>query len=152
MAAENLFNINNLTFEQPFPWASIDPLIYIQQIVLRTSVVPWKKELQLTDAYRAPLHQVFKLLEIVRNHEDEVSKVNLGNICLHIENVKMHLKDPVFPEYNCLILSPANFWQQNPQNFKKDTNLLSTIFHYHVSCICKQASFNLDRMPCAINN
>lgn len=67
----SIFNINNLTFEQPFPWASNDPLIYIQQIVLRTSVVPWKKELLLTDAYRGPLHEIFKLLEIVRNHEDE---------------------------------------------------------------------------------
>lgn len=67
----DLFNMNNLTFEQPFPWASDDPFIYIQQIVLRTSVVPWKKDLLLTDAYRAPLHEVFKLLEIVRNHEDE---------------------------------------------------------------------------------
>lgn len=62
------------------------------------------------------------------------SKTNLANICLHVENVKMPMKHlTVFPEYNCLILSPANLWQQNTQNFKKDTNLLSTIFHQHVS-------------------
>lgn len=63
------------------------------------------------------------------------SKTNLANICLHVENVKMPMKhSTVFPEYNCLILSPANLWQQNAQNFKKDTNLLSTIFHQHVKC------------------
>lgn len=130
----NLFQIgSNLTFEQqPFPWASSDPFVYIQQIVLRTSVIPWKKNLLLTDAYRGPLHEIFKLLEIVRNHEDDASKTNLANICLHVENVKMPNKYPVFPEYNCLTLSPANLWQQNAQNFKKDTNLLSTIFHHHV--------------------
>lgn len=69
--AHDVFHMNNLTFEQPFPWASDDPFIYIQQIVMRTSVVPWTKDLLLTDAYRAPLYEVFKLLEIVRNHEDE---------------------------------------------------------------------------------
>lgn len=129
-----LFHItSNLTFEQqPFPWASSDPFIYIQQIVLRTSVIPWKKNLLLTDAYRGPLHEIFKLLETVRNHEDDATKTNLANICLHVENVKMPNKYPVFPEYNCLTLSPANLWQQNAQNFKKDTNLLSTIFHHHV--------------------
>lgn len=72
---DNVLHLNNLTFEQPFPWASNDPLVYIQQIVLRTSVIPWKKELQLKDAYRAPLYEVFKLLEIVRNHEDEARYV-----------------------------------------------------------------------------
>lgn len=70
-SAQDLFHMNNASFEQPFSWASDDPFIYIQQIVLRTSVVPWTKDLLLTDAYRAPLHEVFKLLEIVRNHEDE---------------------------------------------------------------------------------
>lgn len=129
----NLFQMNNLTFEQPFPWANSDPFVYIQQIVLRSSVIPWKRSLLLTDAYRGPLHEVFKLLEIVRNHEDETSKTSLGNICLHVENIKMPMKYPVFPEYNCLILSPANLWQQSPQNFKKDSNLLSTVFHHHVS-------------------
>lgn len=124
----------NLTHDHPpFPWANNDPLVYIQQIVLRSSVLPWTNNLLLTDAYRGPLHEIFKLLEIVRNHEDEVSKTNLANICLHVENVKMNTKSSsVFPEYNCLILSPANLWQQNSHNFKKDTNLLSTVYHHHV--------------------
>lgn len=77
----NLFHINNFTFEQPFPWASSDPFIYIQQIVLRTSVIPWKKNLLLTDAYRGPLHEIFKLLEIVRNHEDEMRYDNNMQTC-----------------------------------------------------------------------
>lgn len=130
----------NVTYEQPpFPWANSDPFVYIQQIVLRSSVLPWRKNLLLTDAYRGPLHEIFKLLEIVRNHEEETAKTNLANLCLHVENVKMPTKSSsVFPEYNCLILSPANLWQQNAQNFKKDTNLLSTIFHHHVSQILKR--------------
>ncbi|KAL1398702.1 hypothetical protein pipiens_020132, partial [Culex pipiens pipiens] len=37
----------------------------------------------------------------------------------------------LFPEYNCLLLSPANLWQQNIQNFNKDSNLLNTVFVNH---------------------
>lgn len=126
---------SNASHEQPpFPWANSDPFVYIQQIVMRSSVLPWRKNLLLTDAYRGPLHEIFKLLEIVRNHEEETSRTNLANICLHVENVKMPTKySSILPQYNCLILSPANLWEQNAQNFKKDTNLLSTIYHHHVS-------------------
>lgn len=55
----------------PFAWANSEPFVYIQQIVLRSSVLPWHNTMKLTDAYRGPLHEIFKLLEIVRNHEDE---------------------------------------------------------------------------------
>lgn len=65
-------NINGLAFDQPpFPWAQSDPFIYVQQIALRSCVTPWSNDLTLTDAYRGPLNEIFKLLEIVRNHEDE---------------------------------------------------------------------------------
>lgn len=128
----NIFNIYNISVDPPFPWARIEPLLYVQQIILRTSVVPWtnRNDLQLTDAYRGPLYEVFKLIEIIRNHEDE-SKTTLSDICLHVENVKRPSQQMLFPEYNCLILSPANLWQQNIQNFNKDSNLLNTVFVNH---------------------
>lgn len=109
------------------PWArSEPPFVYIQQIILRSVVLPWNKDLQLTDAYRGPLFEVFKLIEIINNHE---TNVTLSNFCLHVENVK---KGALFPEYNCLVLSPANFWRQNIHNFNKDNSLLATIYQHHV--------------------
>lgn len=60
------------------------------------------------------------------------SKTTLAHICLHVENVKRSTKESLFPEYNCLILSPANFWQQSLTTFNRDTNLLNTIFQHHV--------------------
>uniref|UniRef100_A0A182Y706 Sterol regulatory element-binding protein cleavage-activating protein n=1 Tax=Anopheles stephensi TaxID=30069 RepID=A0A182Y706_ANOST len=126
----NMFNIYNISVETPFPWARIDPLLYVQQIIMRTSVVPWEDELQLTDAFRGPLYEVFKLVEIIRNHEDQ-SKTMLSHLCLHVENVKRSSQQTLFPEYNCLILSPANLWQQNIQNFNKDSNLLNTVYVNH---------------------
>lgn len=125
--------INNLTFETIFPWIRHDPSLYVQQILLRTSVIPWSEKLQMNDAFRGPLHEVFKLLEIISNHEDPKSRKNLGHLCLHVDNVKRQGRNTLFPEYNCLLLSPANLWQQNVQSFNKDTSLLNTIFHQHVS-------------------
>lgn len=122
-----------LIADPPFPWAHrIDPYIYVQQILLKSVVLPWHKKLQLTDAFRGPLFEVFKLLEIINNHED-ANKVTLSNLCLHVENVKRPNKQAaVFPEYNCLLLSPANLWRQNVHNFNKDPSLLDTIFSHHV--------------------
>uniref|UniRef100_A0A336MGS4 Sterol regulatory element-binding protein cleavage-activating protein n=1 Tax=Culicoides sonorensis TaxID=179676 RepID=A0A336MGS4_CULSO len=129
--APSTFNLYNMSIEPlTFPWARIDPYIYVQQIIFRTSVAPWNDKLQLTDAFRGPLHESFKLLEVVTNHEDEHQNT-LSRLCLHVENVKRPTQRSVFPEYNCLTLSPANFWQQNPHEFNKDPSLLNTIFHYH---------------------
>ncbi|XP_052897024.1 sterol regulatory element-binding protein cleavage-activating protein isoform X1 [Anopheles moucheti] len=127
----NMFNIYNISVETPFPWARIDPLLYVQQIIMRTSVVPWEEDLLLTDAFRGPLYEVFKLVEIIRNHEDQSSKTTLSHLCLHVENVKRSSQQTLFPEYNCLLLSPANLWQQNIQNFNKDSNLLNTVYVNH---------------------
>lgn len=124
---KNIFSVNS-TFDPPFPWAYNKPLLFVQQIILRSAVHPWSSDLQLVDAFRAPLYEVFKLLEIIRNHE---SSKNFDNLCLHVENVKRKQKDTIFPEYNCLILSPANFWSQDIHNFSKDGTILNTVFQHH---------------------
>lgn len=130
----------NFSFEAPpFPWARTEPFVYVQQVVMRSQVVPWPAGggMQLTDAFRAPLHEIFKLLETVRNHEHAESKQQLGGVCLHVENVKRRDKAAVFPEYNCLVLSPANIWQQSAHTFNQDAALLATIFQHHVSLYMK---------------
>ncbi|TDG49175.1 hypothetical protein AWZ03_004475 [Drosophila navojoa] len=116
------------------PWAQSSPAFYVQQITLRASVLPWADEMQLMDAFRAPLSEVFKLLEIVRNHQSSENQRTLEQNCLHVDNVKRGAQsqlDQIFPEYGCLLLSPANLWTQNAQNFTRDTNILNTIFQYH---------------------
>lgn len=61
--------MNNVSYEPHVPWAQNSPILYVQQITLRSSVMPWTEDMQLMDAFRAPLYEVFRLLEIVRNHE-----------------------------------------------------------------------------------
>ncbi|XP_017074885.1 sterol regulatory element-binding protein cleavage-activating protein [Drosophila eugracilis] len=117
------------------PWAQSSPaFFYVQQVTLRASVLPWSEGMELMDAFRAPLYEVFKLLEIVRNHQSSENQRTLEHNCLHVENVKRGTHgqlDQIFPEYGCLLLSPANLWTQNSQNFTRDTNILNTIFQYH---------------------
>jgi len=36
----------------------------------------------------------------------------------------------MLPEFGCLIVSPANFWQQNYQKFREDPDILGTILNY----------------------
>lgn len=138
----------NFSFDTPpFPWARTEPFIYVQQVVLRTQVVPWPtpadadanggESMQLTDAIRAPLHEAFRLLEAVSNHEHADTQTTLGRVCLHVETVKRRDRAAVFPEYNCLVLSPANLWQQSVHTFNQDAALLATIFQHHVSCAHK---------------
>lgn len=119
--------------------------MYVQQILFRATVLPWTPDLILTDAYRGPFAEAFKLIEVVRNHqvlaEDQHHRpLTLSDICLHVENVKVNQQTQhqqpqqppqLFPEYNCLLLSPANFWHQNQAQFNKDPALLNTIFQQH---------------------
>ncbi|XP_063979282.1 sterol regulatory element-binding protein cleavage-activating protein [Diachasmimorpha longicaudata] len=108
--------------------------LYVQQVVLRTGVVPWTNDLALSDAFRGPLYEVFNLLEIIQNYQDPETLKTLGQVCLHIEAVKKRnanaKKPEVLPEYNCLILSPANLWQQSIELFNQDNDVIGTIFSY----------------------
>ncbi|CAH2208333.1 jg17613, partial [Pararge aegeria aegeria] len=61
-------------------------------------------------------------------------KETLLQHCYQIEGIKR--KDSkasverVLPEYSCLLLSPANLWQQNLQSFSLDANIVNTVFNY----------------------
>lgn len=47
------------------------PWCYVQQVVLRIAVVPWSSDLNLGDAFRAPMYEAFKLLDTVRNYQED---------------------------------------------------------------------------------
>ncbi|KAG8338717.1 hypothetical protein J6590_000396 [Homalodisca vitripennis] len=40
---------------------------------MKSAVFPWTEEMELTDAYRAPLAEVFPLLEAIQNYQDSNS-------------------------------------------------------------------------------
>ncbi|KZC08783.1 Sterol regulatory element-binding protein cleavage-activating protein [Dufourea novaeangliae] len=114
------------------PENNTENLFYVQQVVLRVGVIPWAEELTLMDAFRGPLYEVFNLLEIIQNYQHPETLKTLGQVCLHIEAVKKRngKKPEVLPEYNCLVLSPANLWQRSIELYSQDTNLINTIYSY----------------------
>lgn len=38
---------------------------------MRVAVMPWDSDMKLGDAFRGPLYEVFKVLEVIRNYQDE---------------------------------------------------------------------------------
>lgn len=47
------------------------PYCYIQQVTMRVAVMPWDRDMKLGDAFRGPLYEVFKVLEVIRNYQDD---------------------------------------------------------------------------------
>lgn len=68
---QTITDSNNFTIPDNLTVFSGKPAIYIQQIVIKTGVSPWPKEMTVCDAFRAPLYQVFPLLETIRNFQPE---------------------------------------------------------------------------------
>ncbi|CAK1554173.1 unnamed protein product [Leptosia nina] len=129
-----LNNLHNSTQKLPYVWAKENPLLYVHQIVIRIGVSPWNNNLKMWDAFRAPLQEVFRLFETIRNHEDPETKKTILHHCYQIEGIKKSSSkasvDRVLPEYSCLLLSPANLWQQNLQTFSLDANIVNTVYNY----------------------
>ncbi|XP_039279240.1 sterol regulatory element-binding protein cleavage-activating protein [Nilaparvata lugens] len=106
------------------------PVCYVQQVVMKAAVSPWSDDFLLTDAYRAPLAEVFSLVEVIQNYQHENSSLTLSDVCFHVESARSKKDRLLLPEYGCLLLSPANFWRQDLHRFTGDTNLISTIYSY----------------------
>lgn len=109
-----------------------EPYCYVQQVILKVAVLPWEADLTVGDAFRAPLYEAFKVLDVVRNYQDKNSLKTLGHVCLHVEAVTKNTDYfQYMPQYSCLVLSPANFWQQDINQFSQDNAILTTIFNQH---------------------
>ncbi|XP_060850773.1 sterol regulatory element-binding protein cleavage-activating protein isoform X2 [Rhopalosiphum padi] len=96
-------------------------------IVMRSMVTPWLDNLVLSDAFRGPLAESFKLVEIIRNYQLD-NKISLNDVCLHIENINSDVK--ALPEFSCLLVSPTNLWHQDLEEFRTDNSIEKTIFTY----------------------
>ncbi|KAK7067765.1 hypothetical protein SK128_017316, partial [Halocaridina rubra] len=111
-------------------WYQGPPRAYIQQIVVKSGVMPWQKGLTISDGYRGPLSTVFHLSQSVSNYQlHHNHSVTLGTECLLIEGVvkKIQSAGQVLPHYNCLMLSPADLWARNQYSFLQDSNVLATV-------------------------
>lgn len=46
---------------------------------MKVAVMPWDNDMKLGDAFRGPLYEVFKVLEVIRNYQDEKRYVVIKN-------------------------------------------------------------------------
>lgn len=120
--------------QYPYPkqWGTRQPLFYVQQIVVRSAVIPWTGDLGLMDAFRGPLSEVFKIHSEVMSFHSPQSNLTLRDICLFAKGLAPSARvfQSVLPEFNCLTVSPANIWQLNENSFRDDPQFLDTIFSY----------------------
>lgn len=109
-------------------------MAYIQQIFVKTSVTPWHKDLLAVDVFRSPLSRAFQLVEEIRNHvlRDSSGTRSLEDLCLQVTDLLPGLRKlrNLLPEHGCLLLSPANFWQNDRERFHADPDIIRTI-HQH---------------------
>jgi hypothetical protein len=57
----------------------------------------------------------------------------MSKLCFTVGEVKSRVlkgKISMLPEFGCLIVSPANFWQQAYEKFREDPDILATILNY----------------------
>lgn len=120
------------SFQYPTRWGTQQPSFFVQQIVIRSSVIPWTSALGLMDAFRGPLSEVFRIHSDVVGFHSLRSNLTLRDVCLFVESVSASAQSfqHILPEFSCLILSPANFWQLNEITFREDAQFLDTIFSY----------------------
>ncbi|XP_061633905.1 sterol regulatory element-binding protein cleavage-activating protein isoform X6 [Phyllopteryx taeniolatus] len=113
-------------------WYQGPPVAYIQQVLVKAAVSPWDNSLVPVDVFRSPLGRVFSLLDEIRNHvhADSSSGVrSLESLCLQVTDLLPGLRrmQSVLPEHGCLLVSPANYWQNQRELFDADPNPLKTI-------------------------
>ncbi|XP_064598999.1 LOW QUALITY PROTEIN: sterol regulatory element-binding protein cleavage-activating protein-like [Liolophura sinensis] len=112
-------------------WYLTHPVAYIQQIIVKATVSPWESEdMQVTDALRGPLSKAFAILEAINTFKftDGQKDISMADLCLRVGELVTHKKlRGILPEYNCLVVSPANFWHGDFKKFILDSSEVKTI-------------------------
>ncbi|OTF70683.1 hypothetical protein BLA29_002449 [Euroglyphus maynei] len=110
---------------------------YVQQIYIRSAVIPWPEDMQLVDALRAPFETAFEIVEAISNFQfknDFAEPITLNDVCFQVfeptfsdrySQIASHL-----PSYSCLTLSPANVWHGDRTKFLQDQNFLNTLLKF----------------------
>ena len=60
---------------------------------------------------------------------NESVAMSISDVCLHVhETLKSKKVKGLVPEYNCLIVSPANLWGMDRTKFEEDGQIMKTVF------------------------
>ncbi|KAF6021782.1 SCAP [Bugula neritina] len=127
------YNVGEKSSASP-RWYSGPPIGYVQQILVKSTVAPSHpyKAPTLADLYTAPLHTSFTILEQINRLQvgDGTSgkKLTISDVCLHVSEPDANVQGSRFlPQFDCLILSPANLWHNQKEVFESDKEILQTV-------------------------
>lgn len=115
-------------------YQSQGPYAYVQQIIIKSAVIPWKQNLILMDAIRAPLAEIFPIVEFVSNHHTDAkagTSQSLNDFCLQVTEPSSVIDSTIasyLPQYSCLLISPANVWQNDLNKFLQDATIIKTLY------------------------
>ncbi|RWS16320.1 Sterol regulatory element-binding protein cleavage-activating protein-like protein [Dinothrombium tinctorium] len=137
-AAFNSFTVSSNSGDsekqEPRWYQNAAPFAFVQQIIVKSAVIPWKSNLILVDAIRAPLAEVFPLVEFLSNHRFETSKqhsISLNDLCFQVsEPVLIHdnVASSYLPRFSCLVVSPANVWKNDINKYLQDATIINTLY------------------------
>lgn len=73
---------------------------------------------------------------------------SLEEVCLQVTDLLPGLRKlrSLLPEHGCLLLSPANFWQNDRERFHADPDIIATIHQHEPKTL--QTSATLKGTPC----
>lgn len=114
-----------------------DHSIYFNKSSIDKSNHLEKHQLYLIDTFRTGISQLFEINEFLRNYRTVNSQTNeekslVNDLCLHVGEMKTPQDKEnngkrSFPEFNCLYLSPTNFWSNDFESFIQDDNIIQTM-------------------------
>ncbi|XP_064456623.1 sterol regulatory element-binding protein cleavage-activating protein-like isoform X2 [Ornithodoros turicata] len=113
-------------------WFQGPPVAYVQQVVVRSAVSPWQSDMILMDAFRSPIAESFRIMELIGNHKltDSSGRVRtMQDVCLQVGETKDREAATALPQYGCLVVSPTYVWKQDYNSFLQDGKILASIFN-----------------------
>lgn len=114
-------------------WFQGDAVFYVQQIIVKAIVSPWQPKILIeTDAFRGPLSTAFDVMETINNFviRNGSETLSLNDVCYRVsEPISREKLRHLVPSYNCLVVSPVNFWNNNRQTFNDDDQIIKTIYN-----------------------
>ena len=121
--------------QQDFPtWYShSNRTAYIQQFVVKFSTaLSSGKTASTSQLIKAALFSTFSILEEIRNFSLDNS-LSIQNDCFHVTTTAIKTKrqlKSMFPENDCLLISPASYWNNHLQKFMADQDIQKTVNQY----------------------
>ena len=114
----------------PSWFANANRTAFIQQFVIKFSTAAWtEKEASKIEMTKASLYSIFSILDTIESFSTD-SGMSIDKNCFQVTTTAIKTKQQLksmFPENDCLMISPASYWRNNRKEFVADQEIRKTI-------------------------